>query len=254
MSSTLRAAAAAALLSTVALGAGPAWSAGGSTPWSYSGATGATSWGSLSPAFAACDQGLMQSPIDLTTAGHRAETGIEIEYREIRMEILHNGHTVQVNVGNESVLQVAGVAFTLIQVHFHTPSEHTMNGNAFPLEAHFVHQSADGRLAVIGVFFEEGEAHEALGTLIEHMPSSAAEPRTVDAVFDPEALLPERRDIYRYMGSLTTPPCSEGVNWHVIHTPLQASADQIARMRAAMGMNARPVQPLNNRLLLGPSD
>jgi len=164
--------------------------------------------------------------------------------------ILNNGHTVQVNLPGGSELAVGDRSFRLVQLHFHAPSEHTVAGRHFPLEAHLVHLSAQGDLAVVGVLFEEGAESPALAGFWDRLPAEAGPPVPLgDAPVELAGLLPEDQSHYRLRGSLTTPPCSEGVRWFVMSEPLTASSDQIARIEAIIGGNNRPVQALNERRL-----
>lgn len=244
----LTAAACVAMLATPAL----------ATDWTYEGPTGADRWGHLDAAFEACERGIMQSPIDLGAGNVNAtgEVEVMVHWNPGPLTILNNGHTVQANFADGSHLMSGGKTFNLVQVHFHTPSEHAVDGERFPLTAHFVHASAEGELAVLGVMYVEGDAHSEMQKLVDAAPAQAAAAATVQGVtFDPAMLLPANDGeiaVYRYMGSLTTPPCSEGVNWHVVPEPVEVGAAQIAAMEGIMGMNARPLQLLNGRLLVAP--
>lgn len=143
-----------------------------------------------------------------------------------------------------------GKTFNLIQVHFHTPSEHAMSGKRYPLVAHFVHATDAGELGVLGVMFEEGDANPALAEIVDGVGKGQG----ASVEFDINEMVPDDLDVFRYMGSLTTPPCSEGVNWHVADEPMTASAEQIAAMEANLGPSARSIQPLGSRLLVAPSE
>ncbi len=226
------------------------------TDWTYTGDTGADRWGQLHQDFELCERGIMQSPIDLGQANATGEVEVDVMWQPGLQSLVHNGHTLQANFAPGSAMMSGGKTFNLVQVHFHTPSEHTVDGEHYPLTAHFVHASDAGELAVLGVMFEEGAANAELQKLIDAAPPAHTETMDFDAAgFNPAAMLPgdaEDIAVYRYMGSLTTPPCSEGVNWHVIPAPVSASAEQIAAMETAMGMTARPVQLLNGRLLVAP--
>lgn len=223
--------------------------------WAYSGETGPEHWGDLSEEYATCATGRMQSPIDLAAADAAGEISYAVDYEPVPLTILNNGHTVQFNTGGVGTLSEKGVEYKLLQIHFHAPSEHVVDGQHVPLEAHFVHRSDDGVLSVLGVMFVEGADNPALETIIAHMPASVSEPETIDNVtIDPAALLPEDMDIYRYMGSLTTPPCSEGVNWHVLSQHMTASKSQLEKLATQLHKNYRPAQPLNERLLVAPAD
>lgn len=246
-----------AAASFVALGVGSVHASGSAQPhWGYSGHAGPEHWGELSPDYHACKMGQMQSPIDLSNANAVADVAVKMDYKPVALNILNNGHTVQFNVGNGSTLTTSsGKSYQLLQVHFHTPSEHVVDGKPYPLEAHLVHKSDDGALAVIGVFFAEGKENAALAGVFKHLPEQVQEPVAhEDVTMDPRALVPETPHLYRYMGSLTTPPCSEGVNWFVVKQAQEASAEQIAALTKAFGgANARPSLERNNRLVLQPT-
>lgn len=222
----------------------------GGQHWAYEGEGGPERWGDLSADFKACSLGLEQTPIDLT-ATIRAETGaVELSFGQMPLTILNNGHTIQINCAPGSRTAISGKAFDLLQFHFHHPSEHLLSGKAFDLELHFVHKSAEGQLAVLGVFIRPGQENAALAPVWAAMPREAGEPKPVGTSIDPGLLLPANRHYFRYKGSLTTPPCSEGVLWTVFRDSIEASTDQIRQFAELFPMNARPVQPLNSRFLL----
>lgn len=225
----------------------------GGAHWSYEGPEGPANWGDLEESFAACRSGRMQSPVDLGGADAEGSIVISTRYNAVPLSILNNGHTVQFNTDAGGELSANGVTYKLLQVHFHTPAEHPVFGKVMPLEAHFVHKSDEGSLAVVGVFFVEGTENSTLASVLAHLPEEPAEAKTYAGVtIDPNGLLPSNMALFRYMGSLTTPPCTEGVNWHVLRTTATASKQQIARLSAVLNANARPVQPLNRRLLVAP--
>ncbi|MDX1581680.1 MAG: carbonic anhydrase family protein, partial [Alphaproteobacteria bacterium] len=229
------------------------FAANAASEWSYEGETVPQAWGDISEAYEVCKSGMMQSPIDLAEANAVGEVELSVHYVPSPLMILNNGHTVQANFAAGSTMKSGETVFPLVQVHFHTPSEHIVGDKVYPLVAHFVHATADGKLGVLGILFEEGEANAELQKLVEAAPAEKADVSEVEGVsLDPNGLLPQDLSVYRYMGSLTTPPCSEGVNWHVVKAPVSASAEQIAALEEIMGMNARPVLPLNNRLLVAP--
>ena len=216
--------------------------------WSYEGDTGPAMWGSLDPSFAACDDGSRQSPVDIAGAVAGGESELEIRWQPGDAEVIDNGHTIQVNVAEGSAINLEGREFALLQFHFHHPSEHTVEGSAAPMDIHFVHAAAEGDLAVIGVFLEAGEADSTIQSIWEAIPSAGESPGTL-AALDPRALLPEGGSHYRYPGSLTTPGCSEIVSWVVMAESVAVSQDQIDAFVALYPMNARPVQPLNERMI-----
>ncbi len=221
--------------------------------WGYAGAEGPERWGDLSAAYETCKTGLQQSPIDLAEANVIADVPVSVDYEEAPLAIRNLGKTVQVDFPSGSYLTTSGRVFGLAQVHFHTPSEHTFGGETYPLVAHFVHVADSGALAVLGILFETGEANTELDKIIDSARGAGAAPTAVAGVsIDPRALVPDTLEVFRYMGSLTTPPCSEGVNWHVVSEPMTASIAQIRAFESLMGMNARPVLPANGRLIVSP--
>lgn len=216
--------------------------------WGYSGAEGPEHWAGLAPEFSACS-GRNQSPIDLSNFIEAELSAIEFDYRTGGIEILNNGHTVQVNYSPGSSITVEGHTFNLKQFHFHSPSENHVNGESFPMEGHLVHADDAGNLAVVAVMFTEGEANETLAEAWAEMPE-AGEKRKLPTL-SVEGILPADRDYYRFNGSLTTPPCSEGVWWLVMKNAVSASENQIRRFSGVMGFpNNRPVQATNARPVL----
>ena len=222
---------------------------GAEVHWGYDGDTSPDRWGGLDASFAVCDTGVEQSPVDLTGAAPADAAdggGLDIRWQATEAEVVDNGHTIQVNVAEGSSIVLEGRRFSLVQFHFHVPSEHTVDGTASPMEVHFVHAAEEGDLAVIGVFMEAGDADPAIQNLWEAIPGLDESPAAVGA-FDPGTLLPEGRGYFRYRGSLTTPPCSEVVSWVVMTESISVSQAQVDAFAALYPMNARPVQPLNGR-------
>jgi len=218
--------------------------------WGYSGAEGPENWAQLSPDYSACS-GKNQSPIDLTGFIEADLEPIRIAYRAGGTEILNNGHTIQVSYSPGSKIQVDGFELELKQFHFHAPSENLINGKSFPMEAHLVHADKDGNLAVIAVMLKEGEANKAIEAAWSLMPESTGDRQTLPDALSAEAILPASRDYYRFNGSLTTPPCSEGVRWLVMKEPISVSKEQIERFTHVMHHpNNRPPQPVNARPVL----
>lgn len=225
--------------------------ASGPVHWGYEGAEGPEFWGELSPDFALCSTGQEQTPIDVPVTAPTNPADITFNYQPTALTILNNGHTVQVNYDAGSSIDVGGKTYQLKQFHFHTPSEHTMNGQATELELHLVHQSADGQFAVVGVMLKQGADNPAFAPVFNNMPAQASEPAAVGGVtLNAADLLPGERTYYRYNGSLTTPPCSEGVQWLLLNTPVEVSPAQASAFQAIFDLNARPVQPLNERTFL----
>lgn len=241
----------AALLATV-LASGPAL-AEHHRSYGYGTDDGPVKWGQLQDKDALCERGDMQSPIDLARANARGNLSMSVNYKPGPLTVSNKGLTVQADFAPGSSMISGGATFNLIQIHFHTPSEHAISGKRYPLTGHFVHATESGRLGVLGVMFEEGAANAELAKILAAVPGTKSEPKAVAGkMIDPNGLLPADRLFYRYMGSLTTPPCSEGVNWHVLKDPITASRDQIAAFEKLMGDNSRPVRAINNRLVVAP--
>jgi carbonic anhydrase len=221
--------------------------------WAYAGKhEGPERWGELKPEFAACKTGESQTPIDLPAsapAGDKAAP-LELHYGEVPLRVLNNGHTLQVESSGEQYFVSGGKRYDLVQFHFHSPSEHTVAGKSFDAELHFVHKDQDGKLAVLGVFLQKGpKANPLLAPIWEHMPMREAPAESVEgASVDVGAFLPKKPAYYSYSGSLTTPPCSEGVSWFVLAPPADISGDQVRQLQVATkGPSNRPVQELHGR-------
>jgi len=242
---TVAAAALAALAAAASVQA-----AGSGARWEYQGKAGAAHWGELASDFSACRQGKAQSPVDIRATRPGTPAPIGFGYRASAADIVNNGHTVQVDLADGGGIDVAGLNYRLVQFHFHTPSEEAVNGKRYPLVAHLVHKNDAGELAVVAVLFKRGRDNAALAPVFASLPATAGEKRTAGTEFDAAALLPEQRGYYGYMGSLTTPPCSEGVRWHILKQPVEVSSSQLAAFRKLYRMNARPVQPLNGRVIV----
>lgn len=222
--------------------------------WGYAGDEGPAHWGDLSPENVNCKIGKNQSPINLKDKAAVGTTGLpqlDIKYRDVPLKVLNNGHTVQVNYPLGSYIKVGGHRYELLQFHFHTPSEHKKEGFNYPMEVHLVHKDGEGNLAVLGIIFQEGEENSVLNTLLRHLPTDIGKQHIHKEVsLNPVNFFPGNTEFYKYSGSLTTPPCSEGVYWMVFKHPIEASAEQIEKMNELMGDNARPTQPANARALL----
>lgn len=222
--------------------------------WTYEGAEGPEHWGELADAYKACAIGKNQSPVNLDS-----KTEVEAELSPLTLayqaggnEVLNNGHTIQVKYEPGSTLTLDGHAYELKQFHFHSPSENQFDGKNYPMEVHLVHADKDGNLAVVAVMFEEGaEANAGLKQFWPQMPKEAEKTVALTDKVDVSALLPADHDYYRFNGSLTTPPCTEGVTWLVMKQPVVATADQVKIFADIMGHpNNRPVQPLDARVVM----
>lgn len=232
------------------------------TVFGYDGSIGPEFWGDLDPNWATCKTGQSQSPVNISL--ERAKRAnlpdIVFNYQETAFNVLNNGHTVQVNYDSGSYIEFAGTRYDLLQFHSHSPSEHTFQGGAqFEIEMHLVHRSAEGKLAVVAILINQGEENSALPDMrrIEQLlPRAEGVKYFLDAGFNVAELLPDDRRAYVYKGSLTTPPCSEDVQWLVLKKPIELSREQVEAFNKALdnlefaseaGTNNRPAQPLNER-------
>lgn len=223
----------------------------GKTKWGYIGEKGPDSWGSLSSDYQVCQSGKTQSPVNLQSAVDADLPELKIDYKDTPLRIINNGHTIQVNYQPGSFLTLDNEPFELLQFHFHHPSEHKVEGEALPMELHLVHKNKKGDLAVVGVFLKEGEVNPTLQEIWQVMPMKESGEKTISNLnVNASDLLPEEKDYYRYFGSLTTPPCSETVNWIVLKEPVEISSPQVKKFAQVFPMNARPVQVVKRRFLL----
>lgn len=217
--------------------------------WSYEGEAGPAHWARLRPDYAACASGKRQSPIDIRDGIRVNLEAIRFDYKPMQFRIVDNGHTVQVNLGDGSSLTVMGKRYALQQFHFHRPSEERVNGRGYDMSVHLVHRNDEGQLAVLGVLLEKGTEHPLIQTLLNNLPLEQDIEMAPEEAIDPGKLLPENRAYWTYMGSLTTPPCTEGVLWMVMKQPLQVGSEQVAIFSRVFRNNSRPVQALNGRLI-----
>lgn len=225
--------------------------------WKYTGEEGPASWGKLSAAYALCGEGKSQSPINIEGGGadghpswtrEYATTSLTISHNEHPEEILNNGHTIQVSYDEGSKITLNGKSYALKQFHFHTPSEHTLNGKNLPMEMHLVHKSDDGSLSVLSVMFIEGKHNSSFDAIIKNLPNAPGEKKALaNVIINVDQLLPKKNAAYHYVGSLTTPPCSEGVQWLVLRENVALSAAQIQEFSSRIKNNNRPTQPMNGR-------
>lgn len=223
--------------------------AGRDPHWSYSGADGPDHWGDLSPDFATCKTGQQQSPLNIVDAQPAELAPIHFDYQLSPLKILNNGHTIQVLYASGSSISVNGIAFPLVQFHFHHPSETEINGQKYDMELHLVHlDSASGRAAVVAILIKSGNPNPLMGQLWDYIPNELGKlGEHKKMVFNAADFLPGDRNYYAFDGSLTTPPCSESVKWYVLKNPIEASPAQIARFARLYPDDARPVQPQNGR-------
>ncbi|MBL8302444.1 MAG: carbonic anhydrase family protein [Ideonella sp.] len=232
------------------LPAAPAHAEGGhAVHWAYQGEGGPQAWGQLKSEFATCANGKRQSPIDIREGLKLQLEPVQFNYGPTALAVVDNGHTVQVNGGDGNSIEVSGRRYDLVPFHFHRPSEERIDGRQFDMVAHLVHKDIDGRLAVVAVLLTRGAAQPLIQTVWNNLPLEKGEQQAVRTPVDLNALLPVERQYYTYMGSLTTPPCTEGVLWMVMKTPVQVSAEQIGIFSRLYPMNARPIQASSGRLI-----
>ncbi len=217
--------------------------------WGYSGDAGPEHWGDLSPDYVLAKTGEQQSPIDLTGSTAGDSMPLQFDYHASQIDLVYNGHTIEEIENQKSMLLIDEQEFALQQFHFHSPSEHTVDGKHFAMEMHLVHKSSDDKVAVVAVFIEEDEDNAAFDAVWDYLPTEANRERTQPTTVDAGTLLPEGRKHFSYTGSFTTPPCTEDVQWIVMKEPVALSKEQIARFRAIIDHNNRPVQPLNGRTI-----
>ena len=223
------------------------------TRWAYGGATGPEHWGGLDPDYAACETGKEQSPIDIRNAQKADLPAIRFEYRSGPLKyLINNGKTIRVNyhdaTGTGNTLIVGGERYQLTQFHFHRPSEEYIDGKPYDMEVHLMHESSGGNVAGVTVFLRAGAANATVQKIWAHMPQTEGKELEVAGVeIDPRGLLPPNAAFYMYMGSLTAPPCTEGVTWFVLKTPVDISPAQIAQFAKLYPHDVRPLQPLNGR-------
>jgi carbonic anhydrase len=217
--------------------------------WSYQGHGGPAEWGELDPAFATCQLGKLQSPIDIRGAKAADLPAIKFDYKPSPLRVIDNGHSIQVNYAPGSSIDVGGTRYELVQFHFHKPSEEKIDGKAHAMVAHLVHKGADGKLAVVAVLLDAGGTNPTIDTIWKNLPQEKGKEATVNATIDAATLLPADHGYYTFQGSLTTPPCSEDVRWFVLKTPVKVAGSEITAFGKIYPMNARPSQPLNGRTL-----
>lgn len=221
------------------------------THWSYSGKEGPEHWSELNPEYSPCNNGYSQSPINISRTYLTKLKPLSLNYKSAGIDLINNGHTIEERIKPGSNAIIDGQKYNLLQFHFHTPSEHTVNGKHYPMELHLVHENNSGQIAVVGIFFKKGKPNSTLQKLINNLPEGINKPVVNKNIkIDIEKLLPSERSYFHYFGSLTTPACKEGVSWNIFTTPVEASQKQIEIFHKIMGNNARPVQPLHNRFIL----
>ncbi len=225
------------------------------TPWDYQGARGYAHWSELDPEYAACNRGKAQSPIDIRNPRKADLPPLTFAYLDEPVGyVINNGHTIRVNyhaaAGAGSALLVQGKRYLLTQFHFHRPSEELIAGKRYAMVLHLMHTASDGEVAGVAVLLRAGRANAAIGALWQHLPPSEGQLAAQDLRINPSAMLPRSAGYYAYTGSVTAPPCTEGVKWFVLKEPVEVSAQQIAAFARLYPDDVRPPQPLNGRSVL----
>ncbi len=224
--------------------------------WSYTGETGPEKWMNVNSNYEACGRGELQSPINIEIKAEadqqeavKLAEQISLNYDQAIFAVENNGHTIEANSTTlENSLLINNKEFKLTGIHFHSPSEHQLNGQYFDMEAHLYHESEEGHLAVIGLFIESGEENQVLAEMWDEIPTNGKEAaKILKNPVDLQLLLPEQKSVYQYVGSLTSPPCTEGVTWFILEQPIEMSDDQINRFSSIFLQNNRPIQELNGR-------
>jgi carbonic anhydrase len=220
-----------------------------SNHWSYEGETGPANWGKINSDWAKCGTGTRQSPIDLRDGMKVDLEQIVFDYRPSGFNVVDNGHTIQVAVGMGNYITVQNRTYELVQFHFHRPSEERINGKGTEMVVHLVHKDAEGKLAVIAVLLERGLPNSMIQTVWNNLPLEKNDTATPSVALDVNEILPARREYFTFMGSLTTPPCTEGVLWLVMKNPMPASPAQMALFSRLYPLNARPTQAGSGRVI-----
>jgi carbonic anhydrase len=218
--------------------------------WGYDKEHGPAKWAGMDPAFVTCGSGSLQSPINITAAVKVSLPEIAFNYHPSALKIIDNGHSIQSNYDDGSSITVGDTTYQLVQFHFHRPSENQYKGKTYPMEVHLVHKSADGKFAVVAVWLSTGKANPVIEAEWSHLPTEKGKVVTVPGVqIDAAQFLPEKRKYFSFIGSLTTPPCSEDVRWFVMKSATEVSSSEIKQFSKLYPRDARPVQPLNNRVI-----
>jgi carbonic anhydrase len=218
--------------------------------WAWEGEAGPLHWADLKPEYATCKTGKEQSPIDIRNPRQAALPAIHFDYKASPLKIIDNSHTIQVNYAPGSFITVGDHRYQLLQFHFHRPSEERIQGKSYQMVAHLVHADSEGKLAVVAVLLEKGTANSTIQEIWDKLPKTQGKEETVPGVeINASGLLPKNTAYYTYPGSLTTPPCTEGVTWLILKTPVDLSSEQIDTFAKIYPHNARPIQPLGDRVV-----
>ncbi|WP_013324879.1 carbonic anhydrase [Gloeothece verrucosa] len=218
--------------------------------WNYSGDQRPARWGELSQCFVTCSNGKTQSPINLSSAIPEEGSNLVFNYQDTPLTIINNGHTIEVEYASGSTVTIGNKEYELKQFHFHAPSEHTIKGTVKPMELHLVHKNQNKEIAVVGILIEQDEKHPIIEKIWPYISLEQGKKKIPNVTINAIDFIPKEQSYYKYIGSLTTPPCTEGVNWFVFKQPIQLSAEQIKQFRQIYQLNARPVQPLDQHKIV----
>lgn len=222
---------------------------GSGAHWGYTGHEGPNNWGNLAPEYILCKDGKHQSPIDISHAVKSNLQPIKTHYKSTPVKVINNGHTIQVNYKPGSYMTIGSHRYELLQFHFHSPSENTVNGQAFDMEMHLVHKADNGEIAVLSVLLKKGKENTALQKIWDNMPASANQTKSSNQSINVTELLPSKKSYWQFTGSFTTPPCTEDVVWNVLQNSPTVSESQVKKFLSTIGEDARPVQPVNGRTI-----
>jgi len=219
--------------------------------WTYEGKSGPENWGDISSEYITCKKGKFQSPVDIKNVIDAKLPHLDLVFKSANERLVNNGHTIEIKANSEEEFPLDGETFRLVQYHFHTPSENKIDGKSYPLEAHFVHVDNHGDIAVVAVMFETGKENTALNPILNAIPDEVNKEVDISGRYDLEPLFPKEHSYYRFSGSLTTPPCTEGLRWLVMTDTVALSESQLKKFQIALKhSNNRPVQPLNGRMIV----
>lgn len=219
--------------------------------WGYAGATGPARWASLDERYAMCAQGQMQSPINISQFMQQDLPKLKVAYAESPLMVVNSGNTIHVDYEPGSKFMSAEKIYDLKTIHFHTPSEHYIDGAPYPMEMHLVHASPDGELAIVAVMMKVGMQNSHIQNIWEHIPAENQKSSPENSTLKASDLLPRDGTYYTYTGSLTEPPCTEGVKWHILQQPVEISQEQLSAFQTLFSMNARPIQQMHGRVVKG---
>ena len=234
------------LISTLTFGSERSLAQEDKPDWEYGGESNPTHWHELAPEFETCKLGRAQSPINIDSYQEGEPAKIEFNYQPATAEVIDDGHTIQVNYEPGSTVKIDNEVYELKQLHFHTPSEHRIDDEASAMGVHFVHQNEAGELAVVGVMMNSGAENPVIASIWDAIPDRNKQ-QSGEVALNAANLLPGDKTYWSYSGSLTTPPCSEGVSWNVLSEPIELSPEQIATFESIYSYNARPIEPLDGR-------